>query len=86
MIYIPDTSAIIEGVVVDLIRRGKIKDKIVIHFAVLSELEHQANVGKAVGFLGIEELKEIKKLSAEKGIEVSYEGERPTGSQIRYAK
>ncbi|RLG18536.1 ATPase [Nanoarchaeota archaeon] len=86
MIYIPDTSAIIEGVVVDLIKKEKIKDKIVIHFAALSELEHQANKGKAVGFLGIEELKEIRRLSVEKGIEVLYEGERPTGAQIKYAK
>ena len=49
---VPDTSVIIEGIVSDKINKKEFQvDEVIIHEAVLSELEHQANLNKAVGFL-----------------------------------
>ncbi|MBS3142614.1 ATPase, partial [Candidatus Woesearchaeota archaeon] len=60
---VPDTSVIIEGLVTAKIESGELKPKeILIHEAVLAELEHQANEDKAIGFIGLEELKKLRKL------------------------
>jgi len=54
---VPDTSVIIEGLLSDKIRNNEIKaNEIIIHEAVLAELEHQANLGKAIGYLGLDEM------------------------------
>ena len=83
---VPDTSVIIEGLLSEKLRNGSIKTKeIIVHEAVIAELEHQANIGKAIGFLGLDELKRIKKLSVEKGFELSFKGERPKAAEIRHA-
>jgi len=82
---VPDTSVIIEGLLSDKIPKKEIITKeIVIHEAVLAELEHQANEGKAIGFLGLDEIKRIKKLS-ENNFTLSFHGERPRASEIKYA-
>ena len=61
---VPDTSVIIEGLLSDKIHKTEIVPKqIIMHEAVLAELEHQANLGKAIGFLGLDEIKRIKELS-----------------------
>ncbi|MBW2977128.1 PINc/VapC family ATPase [Candidatus Woesearchaeota archaeon] len=83
---VPDTSVIIEGLLSDKIRKSEIKAKeIIIHEAVLAELEHQANLGKAIGFLGLDEAKRIKELAAENNFEISFRGERPRAAEIRHA-
>ena len=47
---IPDTSVIIEGLVSKQIESKQISPTtVIIHEAVLAELEHQANQGKAIG-------------------------------------
>jgi len=82
---VPDTSVIIEGLLSEKIRNNELKaDKIIIHEAVLAELEHQANLGKAIGFLGLDEIKRIKELAAG-NFEMSFGGERPRASEIRHA-
>lgn len=85
-VFVPDTSVIIEGIVSNMINEGKIWGRLVIHRAVVAELEHQANVGRETGIVGLEELKNIRKLCAEKGIELEFAGVRPNMTQIRYAK
>ena len=82
MAYIADTSVIIEKAISKLVKQGKIKDKILIPRAVIAELEHQANIGKETGFLGLEELQELQKLKTE----IDFIGTRPSPGQIRYAK
>ena len=83
---VPDTSVIIEGLLSERLRNGHIKsNEIIMHEAVIAELEHQANMGKAIGFLGLDELKRIKKLSAEKGFEMGFKGSRPSAAEIRHA-
>ena len=81
---VPDTSVIIEGLLSDKIKNNEILAKeIIIHEAVLAELEHQANLGKAVGFLGLDEIKRIKNLAI--NFELSFKGERPRAYEIRHA-
>ena len=83
---VPDTSVIIEGLLSEKIRNNNIKsNEIIIHEAVIAELEHQANLGKAIGFLGLDEIKRIKKLSTERGFELSFKGSRPKAAEIRHA-
>ncbi len=84
---VPDTSVIIEGLVSKLVESGELLNKkIVIHRAVISELEHQANNKRPTGFIGIDEIKELNKLEKEGKISVRFEGERPSPSAIKYAK
>ena len=43
---VPDTSVIIEGLLSEKLRQNHIKSsEIIIHEAVIAELEHQANLG-----------------------------------------
>ena len=69
---VPDTSVIIEGLLSDKISKNEIKAKeIIIHEAVLAELEHQANMGKSIGFVGLEEIKRIGDIAAKDEIELA---------------
>ena len=54
--------------------------------AVMAELENQANTGQEIGFLGLEELQNLQKLSKEGKIELAFIGERPNIYQITHAK
>ncbi|HLG24827.1 MAG TPA: PINc/VapC family ATPase [Candidatus Nanoarchaeia archaeon] len=83
---VPDTSVIIEGLLSDKIQGKKISCKeIIIHEAVIAELEHQANSERAIGFLGLDEIKRLKGLSVENKFELSFKGLRPKISEIRNA-
>ncbi len=82
----PDTSIIIEGIVSKKIEKNEYKiDELIIHEAVLAELEHQANLGKEIGFLGLEELKKLKVLSQKHDFQIKYLGTRPRPQDIRHA-
>ena len=83
---VPDTSVIIEGLLSEKLRQNHLKSsEIIIHEAVIAELEHQANLGKAIGFLGLDEIKRIKRLSTERGFELEFKGSRPKAAEIRHA-
>ena len=84
--YVPDTSAIIEGIISDLIEKKELSGTIIIPNAVVAELEAQANRRKETGFLGLDELKKIQEFKKEKKIELRFVGLRPTVDQIKYAK
>ena len=83
--YVPDTSVLVEGAVSKLVREGRIRGKVLIHRAVLAELEHQANQGRAVGFAGLEEIRRLRELAREGLIDVEIVGERPRPGDIRAA-
>ncbi len=84
---VPDTSVIIEGMVSRKIRSGELNPSVVlIHEAVIAELEHQANMNKTIGFLGLDEIKRLKDLSAEAGFELEFAGLRPHAAEIRHAR
>lgn len=83
---VPDTSVIIEGMVSQKLEKKEIKVKeIIIHEAVLAELEHQANTGKAIGFLGLDEIKKTRELAKKMNIGLRFVGKRPHPAEIRYA-
>src|SRR3989338_8958097 len=83
---VPDTSVIIEGLLSEKLRQNQLEsNEIIVHEAVIAELEHQANSGKAIGFLGLDEIKRIKKLSTERGFKLGFKGSRPKAAEIRHA-
>ena len=83
---VPDTSIIIEGLLSAKIKNNEIKTKeVIIHEAVLAELEHQANQGKSIGFVGLEEIRSLRELAAKIDISLNFRGERPRAAEIRHA-
>ena len=80
---VPDTSIIIESHISKNINNISFKE-LIIPEAVIAELEHQANEGKASGFLGLKEIKQLRGLS-DNNFEIKVIGERPRASDIRYA-
>ena len=86
MDYVPDTSVIIEKLITKLIKNKEIGKSIIIHTAVLAELEHQANKRQETGFLGLEEIQELQELKNQGKIDLKFLGSRPTMHQIKLAK
>jgi len=87
MKIIPDTSVIIHGNLSQMLEKDELKDiELVIPLAVLDELQAQASKGRDVGFVGLDELKKIRKLCEEKNINIKFAGERPTLEEIKLAK
>jgi len=82
-IYVPDTSALIEGAVSRLVKEGKIRGRIIVHRASLAELEHQANKGRATGFAGLEEIRRLRDLHKEGLIVFEIGGEKPRATDIK---
>src|SRR3989344_7537092 len=83
---VPDTSVIIENIVSQKLDKKELKIKeLIIHEAVLAELEHQANLGKEIGRFGLEELKNLRELAKKFNFEIKYTGRRPSFSEIRGA-
>ena len=84
---VPDTSVIIEGLVSAKIEKKELKpDIIIIHEAVVSELEHQANLNKAIGFIGLDELKKLREISEKYDFKIEFAGKKPSAAEIKYAK
>lgn len=87
-----DTSVLIGGRITELIADWKKEDageiEIIIPNVVVSELEHQANLGMEVGFDGLKELKQLKELEKrlEGKVKILFKGEQPTRDDIRRAK
>ncbi len=82
-IYVPDTSALIEGVVSKLVEEGRVRGRVVIHRASIAELEHQANKGRATGYAGLEEIKRLRRLADQGLIEIEIGGEKPKAIDIK---
>ncbi|MBI2148860.1 Flp pilus assembly complex ATPase component TadA [Candidatus Woesearchaeota archaeon] len=85
-VYVVDTSVVVERLVSQFIKNKKISGKIIVPKAVMAELEHQANTGQEIGFIGLEEVQNMQKLSKEGKIELIFSGDRPNLYQIAYAK
>src|SRR5919109_1425268 len=60
--------------------------EIVIPLAVLDELQSQASTNKEHGFVGLEEIKKMRELSAGRKISLRFVGQRPDLNDIRLAK
>ncbi|MBU5689513.1 MAG: PINc/VapC family ATPase [Candidatus Aenigmatarchaeota archaeon] len=83
-----DTSIIVDGKISKMLREDEFEDlkEIIIPRAVLDELQAQASKGKESGFLGLDELKNIRQLCADKKINIRFSGERPSLEDIKLAK
>lgn len=84
--FVPDTSAIINGVVSKLISDKKISGELIVPEFVIAELENQANRGREIGFDGLDELKNIRNICEEHNVKVSKMGRKPTMEEIQLAK
>ena len=83
---VPDTSIIIDGLLSQKISKKEISPEVVIiHEAIIAELEHQANMNRTVGFLGLDELANIRKLSEQYNFRIEVSGRRPTAVEIKHA-
>jgi ATPase len=79
---VPDTSVIIDGVLSGRIENKEISvDELIIPEAVVSELEHQANQNKTIGYFGLDEIKKLRKLA-----EVRFAGQKPRFFEIKEAR
>jgi ATPase len=86
MKIVPDTSAVIDGRITQMIRTGEYKDAIIIiPEAVVAELEAQANQGREIGFSGLTELQDLSRIAKEGTIQLRFVGERPTLDQVKLA-
>jgi ATPase len=84
---VPDTSVIIDGRLSSRIRSGEFRGaEIVVPEAVVSELEAQANRGREIGFKGLEELSELRKLSDRGEINLQFSGVQPTLEEIKLSR
>ncbi|KKH49542.1 PINc/VapC family ATPase [Methanosarcina sp. 1.H.A.2.2] len=84
---VPDTSVIIDGRLSSRIKSGEFRGvEVVVPEAVVSELEAQANRGREIGFKGLEELSELRKLSDRGEIQLQFSGVQPTSEEIRLSK
>lgn len=88
MRIVPDTSVIIEGLLSKRISKGEFKElTILVHEAVVAELENQASKGREEGIVGLDELKKLQQLVDEnKKIRIEFSGVKPSPEEIRYAK
>ncbi|NJE29571.1 ATPase [Thermococcus sp. 18S1] len=85
-VFVADTSVIVDGRLTQFLSSLGEKVKVVIPEAVIAEIEHQANEGKAIGHVGLEELKKLREMADSDRILLEFYGERPELWQIRKAK
>lgn len=84
---VPDTSVIIDGRLSSRIKSGEFGSvEVIIPEAVISELEAQANKGREIGFKGLEELSELRKLADRGEIQLKFSGVQPTLEEIKLSK
>ena len=86
MKIVPDTSAVIDGRITQMLKTGEYKGAVVIiPEAVVAELEAQANQGREIGFSGLTELQDLSRMAKEGTIELRFVGERPSLDQVKLA-
>ena len=85
-VFVADTSVIVDGRLTQFLSTVGEKVKVVIPEAVIAEIEHQANEGKAIGHVGLEELKKLREMADREEILLEFYGERPELWQIKRAK
>ena len=87
--FVLDTSIIIDGEISKMLESGEAIEfgsEIVIPLAALDELQSQASTNKEHGFVGLEEVKKIRRQCLQKNVDLRFVGERPTMDDIRLAK
>ncbi|MEM2963445.1 MAG: PIN domain-containing protein, partial [Candidatus Anstonellales archaeon] len=85
-VFVCDTSVIVNGRIIELVRSAGLSGTLVIPAASIAEIEHQANCKREVGFAGLAVLKRLREIGEETGIVVEIRGERPDPRSIEFAK
>jgi len=82
-----DTSVLIDGVVSKRILSNDLAPSvIIIPEAALGELEHQANMNRETGYLGLEEIKRLRDLAGTHGFTIEFGGNRPGSFEVSKAR
>ncbi|MFH1511636.1 MAG: PINc/VapC family ATPase, partial [Candidatus Woesearchaeota archaeon] len=58
---------------------------VLLHESMILYLEYQANLNKAAGFLGIDEILSLRNLAKDNGFELSFSGRKLSVAELRYA-
>jgi len=83
---VADTSVIINGYLADQIESGSVKNSdIIIPQAVFDELQSQASNSKQQGFIGLEQIQKLNKLSVSHGLKIILKGSHPAIDDIKFA-
>ena len=82
-----DTSVVVDGLISKMLNEEELDcGKIIIPTAVLDELQAQASKNREPGFLGLSELKEIRKVCDTKSVVLVFQGGRPSMEDIQLAR
>jgi len=85
-VIVADTSVIINGYLADRIESGSIRNsEIIIPQAVFDELQSQASNHKQQGFVGLEQIQKLNKLSGSFGLKIILKGSHPSIDDIKFA-
>ena len=86
MIIVADTSVIINGNIADQLESGSIRNSdLIIPQAVFDELQSQASNHKEQGFVGLEQIEKLNKLSEDNGFKILLKGPHPDINDIKFA-
>ncbi len=85
MDYVPDTSVIIDGRFTSFVE-SQDECRVILAEAMISEVEHQANEGRSIGFAALDELKKLRQLERDGRIFIEVSGRRPQEWQIKRGK
>ncbi|MBT7919837.1 MAG: Flp pilus assembly complex ATPase component TadA [Nitrosopumilus sp.] len=85
-VIVADTSVIINGYLADQIESNSVKNsEIIIPQAVFDELQSQASNDKQQGFVGLEQIQKLNKLSVSYGLKIILKGSHPAIDDIKFA-
>ena len=85
-VIVADTSVIINGYLADQIKSGSVRNSdIIIPQSVFDELQSQASNHKQQGFIGLEQIQKLNKLSDEFGLQIILKGSHPSIDDIKFA-
>ncbi len=82
---VPDTSILVDGKLSELAAERELEGELLIPEFVVDELESQANRGLEIGYTGIEEINQLRKISEDRNYTVSFTGRKPTEEEIELA-
>ena len=83
---VADTSVIINGNLAQQLESGDIRNTdLIIPQAVFDELQSQASNHKQQGFVGLEQIEKLHKLSEDSGVKILLKGSHPDINDIKFA-
>ncbi|MEJ2126667.1 MAG: PIN domain-containing protein [Candidatus Bathyarchaeota archaeon] len=82
--FVLDTSIIIDQKIPEIVKKEK-PEQVIVPYVVLDELQSQASKGRDEGYVGLEQIKLVRKVCEEQKIGLSFQGERPCLNDIKLA-